>query len=45
MNMDHIMENQIETSVELVQDQGDFRSLLETEILLIAGGEAIVGFY
>ena len=39
------MENQIETTVELAQDQIDFRSLLDTEILLIAGGEAIVGFY
>ena len=39
------MENQIETTVELTQDQIDFRSLLDTEILLIAGGEAIVGFY
>ena len=39
------MENQIEPTVELAQDQIDFRSLLDTEILLIAGGEAIVGFY
>ena len=39
------MENQIETSVELAQGQIDFRSLLDTEVLLIAGGEAIVGFY
>ena len=39
------MHTQIETTVELTQDQIDFRSLLDTEILLIAGGEAIVGFY
>ena len=39
------MERQIESSVELAEDQIDFRSLLDTEILLIAGGEAIVGFY
>ena len=39
------MEKQIESPVELAQSQIDFRSLLDTEILLIAGGEAIVGFY
>ena len=39
------MEKQIESAVELDQNQIDFRSLLDTEILLIAGGEAIVGFY
>ena len=39
------MEKQIEYAVELAQNQIDFRSLLDTEILLIAGGEAIVGFY
>ena len=39
------MEKQIESSVELAEDQIDLRSLLDTEILLIAGGEAIVGFY
>ena len=39
------MEKQIESAVELAQNQIDFRSLLDTEILLIAGGEAIVGFY
>ena len=39
------MEKQIETSVELAQDQIDLRALLATEILLIAGGEFLVGLY
>ena len=36
------MEKQIETTVELAQDQVDFRALLDTEILSIGGGEAAV---
>ena len=39
------MNTQIETTVELAQDQVDFRSLLEIEILAIGGGEVIVTTY
>ena len=39
------MEKQIETSVELAQDQIDFRMLLDIEILSVGGGEAVVGLY
>ena len=39
------MEKQIDTTVELAQDQIDLRALLATEILLIAGGEFAVGLY
>ena len=39
------MEKQIETSVELTQDQVDFRGLLDIEILSIGGGETVVGLY
>ena len=39
------MQKQIETTVELVQDQADFRDLLNTEIVLIGGGEFAVGLY
>ena len=39
------MHTQIETTVELAQDQFDFRSLLEIEILAIGGGEVIVTTY
>ena len=39
------MENQIETTVELAQDQVDFRALLDIEILSIGGGDTIVGLY
>ena len=36
------MEKQINTSVELSQDQQDLlRSLLDSEIVLIGGGEAV----
>ena len=36
------MEKQFETSVELAQEQVDFRVLLDIEILSIGGGEAAV---
>ncbi len=39
------MEKQIETTVELAQDQIDFRALLDIEILSIGGGDVIVGLY
>ena len=39
------MENQIETTVQLAQDFGDFRTLLDTEILLIGGGEVAINVY
>ena len=39
------MEKQIETSVELTQDQVDFRVLLDIEIVSIGGGETVVGLY
>ena len=37
------MEKQIETTVELAQDQIDLRALLNTEIVLIGGGEYALG--
>ena len=37
------MEKQIETTVELAQDQIDLRALLSTEIVLIGGGDYMVG--
>ena len=37
------MEKQIETTVELAQDQIDLRALLNTEIVLIGGGDYMVG--
>ena len=37
------METQIETNVELAQDQIDLRALLNTEIVLIGGGEYALG--
>ncbi len=39
------MEKQIETTVELTQDQVDFRALLDIEIVSIGGGETVVGLY
>ena len=39
------MEKQIETTVDLAQDQIDFRALLDVEIVSIGGGETIVGLY
>ena len=39
------MNNQIETTVDLAQDQIDFRPLLDVEIVSIGGGETIVGLY
>ena len=36
------MELQIETLVQLAQDQVDFRGLLDVEVLFIGGGEAAV---
>ena len=39
------MDKHIETSVELAQDQVDLRTLLDTEILSIGGGEFAVGLY
>ena len=39
------MEKQIETTVELAQDLVDFRTLLDTEILLIGGGEVAINVY
>ncbi len=39
------MDKSIETSVELAQDQVDFRALLDIEILSIGGGDVIVGLY
>ncbi len=39
------MEKQIDTTVELSQDQTDFRALLDIEILSIGGGDVIVGLY
>ena len=37
------MEKQVETTVELAQDQIDLRALLNTEIVLIGGGDYMVG--
>ena len=39
------MEKQIETTVELAQDQIDLRALLDIEIVSIGGGETVVGLY
>ena len=39
------MEKQIETTVELAQDLVEFRTLLDTEILLIGGGEVAINVY
>ena len=39
------MEMQIETTVDLAQDQTYFRALLDIEILSIGGGDVIVGLY
>ena len=39
------MDKQIETTVELAQNVVDLRALLDTEIVLIAGGEFLVGLY
>ena len=39
------MEKQLETTAELVQNIVDLRALLDTEIVLIAGGEFLVGLY
>ena len=39
------MELQIETTVELAQDVVDFRALLDTEIVLIGGGEVAINVY
>ena len=39
------MEMQIETAVELYQDVVDFRTLLDTEIFLIGGGEVAINVY
>ncbi len=39
------MEKQIETTVEIAQDQIDFRALLDIEIVSIGGGETVVGLY
>ena len=36
------MKTQIETPVQLAQDQVDFRALLDVEVLFIGGGEAAV---
>ena len=39
------MEKQIETNIEVAQEQADFRALLNVEILLIGGGEVAVSVY
>ena len=39
------MNNEIESTVELAMDNTDLRCLLDAEILLIAGGDTIVGLY
>ena len=39
------MQKQIETTVELTQDQIDFRMLLDIEILSVGGGEAAGNAY
>ena len=39
------MEKQIETAVELAQEQIDFRALLDIEILSVGGGDVVVGLY
>ena len=39
------MNTAIDTTVELAQDQVDFRTLLDIEILAIGGGDNIVNTY
>ena len=39
------MDKQIETTIELAQDQVDLRPLLDIEILSIGGGDAVFGLY
>ncbi len=39
------MDKQLDTTVELNQDQFNLRDLLDTEIVLIGGGDTIVGLY
>ena len=39
------MEKQLETTAELVQNVVDLRALLDTEIVLVSGGEYLVGLY
>ena len=39
------MDKQIETTVELSQDLVDFRTLLDIEVLVIGGGEAVGTLY
>ena len=39
------MDKQLDTTVELTQDQISLRDLLDTEIVLIGGGDTIVGLY
>ena len=39
------MENQLETTVDVVQTQVDFRTLLAIEILAIGGGDIAVSVY
>ena len=39
------MDKQLDTTVEITQDQFDLRDLLATEIVLIGGGDTIVGLY
>ncbi len=39
------MDKQLDTTIELSDEQLALRSLLDTEILLIGGGDTIVGLY
>ena len=39
------MDKQVETTFEPIQDQVDFRGLLDIEIVSIGGGDTIVGLY
>ena len=39
------MDKQIETTIELAQDQVAFRALLDIEIVAIGGGETVVTTY
>ena len=39
------MEKQIETTVQLAQEQIDLRALLDMEVMLIGGGAEVVSFY
>jgi len=39
------MDKQLDTTVELTQAQLNLRDLLDTEIVLIGGGDTIVGLY